>query len=204
MHSYKVNHIKQLESEPIYVLRETAAQFGNPVMLFSGGKDSIVMAWLARKAFHPAKLPLPLLHVDTGHNFPETIAYRDAFVKAVDKRLNLFKVRDFMTADPVVLRHDDTLAVAIHKMAVGGFRHIPLVNDDGKPIGVMPPYSIPVISTASSIEAKEILRTSSHRRATPLTSARVVASTRHAAMRTWPSRLPDRTTQLADASSGTA
>ncbi len=62
---------------------------------------------------------------------------RDAFVKAVDKRLNLFKVRDFMTADPVVLRHDDTLAVAIHKMAVGGFRHIPLVNDDGKPIGVV-------------------------------------------------------------------
>jgi sulfate adenylyltransferase subunit 2 len=94
MHSYKVNHIKQLESEAIYVLRETAAQFGNPVMLFSGGKDSIVMAWLARKAFHPAKLPFPLLHVDTGHNFPETIAYRDEFVKDVNARLEVAYVQD--------------------------------------------------------------------------------------------------------------
>ncbi len=94
MHSYKVNHIKQLESEAIYVLRETAAQFSNPVMLFSGGKDSIVMAWLARKAFHPARLPFPLLHVDTGHNFPETITYRDQFVTDVNARLEVAYVQD--------------------------------------------------------------------------------------------------------------
>lgn len=81
--SYRVNHLQQLESEAIYVLRETAAQFDKPVLLFSGGKDSIVMAHLARKAFHPARLPFPLLHVDTGHNFPETIDYRDRFVAEI-------------------------------------------------------------------------------------------------------------------------
>ena len=81
MSSYRVNHIQQLESEAIFVLREVAAQFDNPVMMFSGGKDSIVMAHLASKAFHPAKLPFPLLHVDTGHNFVETINYIDEFVQ---------------------------------------------------------------------------------------------------------------------------
>ncbi len=83
IHSYRVSHLQQLEAEAIYVLRETAAQFDKPVLLFSGGKDSIVMAHLARKAFHPARLPFPLLHVDTGHNFPETIAYRDAFAAEI-------------------------------------------------------------------------------------------------------------------------
>jgi sulfate adenylyltransferase subunit 2 len=87
MHSYKLNHVQQLESEAIYVLRETAAQFEKPALLFSGGKDSIVMAHLARKAFHPAKLPFPLVHVDTGHNFSETIAYRDKYVEEVGARL---------------------------------------------------------------------------------------------------------------------
>ena len=80
MSSYRINHLDQLESEALFVLREVAAQFDNPVMLFSGGKDSIVMAHLAFKAFHPARLPFPLLHVDTGHNFSETIEYRDQFV----------------------------------------------------------------------------------------------------------------------------
>ena len=102
MHSYKVNHIKQLESEAIYVLRETAAQFENPVMLFSGGKDSIVMAWLAHKAFHPAKLPFPLLHVDTGHNFPETITYRDMFVEKIGARLHVGYVQDSIDQGKVV------------------------------------------------------------------------------------------------------
>ncbi|MEY4483526.1 MAG: sulfate adenylyltransferase subunit CysD, partial [Verrucomicrobiota bacterium] len=78
-----ITHLQFLESEAIYVLRETAAQFQKPAMLFSGGKDSIVMAWLARKAFHPSRLPFPLLHIDTGHNFPEAIEYRDWFVKEV-------------------------------------------------------------------------------------------------------------------------
>ena len=78
-----ITHLQFLESEAIYILRETAAQFQKPGLLFSGGKDSIVMAWLARKAFYPSKLPFPLVHVDTGHNFPEAMTYRDWFVKEI-------------------------------------------------------------------------------------------------------------------------
>ena len=74
MPDYQFSHLDQLEAEAIFVLRETAAQFENPALLFSGGKDSIVMAWLARKAFWPARMPFPLVHIDTGHNFPETMA----------------------------------------------------------------------------------------------------------------------------------
>jgi len=82
MTSRKVNnHLKELEDEAIYVMREVAAQFERPVLLFSGGKDSICMFHLARKAFYPSKIPFPLLHVDTGHNFPETIAFRDKLVE---------------------------------------------------------------------------------------------------------------------------
>ena len=77
-----------------YVLRETAAQFDKPALLFSGGKDSIVMAHLARKAFHPARLPFPLLHVDTGHNFPETISYRDEYVDLLKADLIVALVQD--------------------------------------------------------------------------------------------------------------
>lgn len=73
-------HLKTLENESIYVLRETAAQFERPVLLFSGGKDSILMVHLALKAFYPARIPFPLVHIDTGHNFPETIAFRDEMV----------------------------------------------------------------------------------------------------------------------------
>jgi len=93
-HSYQINHLKQLESEAIYVLRETAAQFEKPALLFSGGKDSIVMAWLARKAFWPARLPFPLVHVDTGHNFPETIEYRDRFVADIKATLVVGSVQE--------------------------------------------------------------------------------------------------------------
>ena len=87
--NYKLTHLAQLESEAIYILRESAAQFENPVLLFSGGKDSIVMAHLAKKAFWPAKLPFTLLHVDTGHNFPETIDYRDRYVKELGAPLQV-------------------------------------------------------------------------------------------------------------------
>ncbi|MCB1013464.1 MAG: phosphoadenosine phosphosulfate reductase family protein, partial [Microthrixaceae bacterium] len=80
MHSYRLTHLKELESESIFILREVAAQFDNPALLFSGGKDSIVCFHLARKAFHPARVPFPLVHIDTGHNFPETIEFRDALV----------------------------------------------------------------------------------------------------------------------------
>ena len=102
MPSYRVNHLQQLESEAIYVLRETAAQFEKPVLLFSGGKDSIVMAHLAWKAFHPAKLPFVLLHVDTGHNFPETIEYRDRFVAKIGARLDVALVQDSIDQGKVV------------------------------------------------------------------------------------------------------
>jgi len=87
MRSYSLTHLRELESESIYVLREVASQFDNPVMLFSGGKDSIVMFHLARKAFWPAKVPFPLLHIDTGHNFPETIAFRDALIEKTGAKL---------------------------------------------------------------------------------------------------------------------
>ena len=87
MPDYHLSHLAQLEAEAIFVLRETAAQFENPALLFSGGKDSIVMARLARKAFWPARLPFPLVHIDTGQNFRETIAYRDDFVRELGARL---------------------------------------------------------------------------------------------------------------------
>ncbi|MCX7861425.1 MAG: sulfate adenylyltransferase subunit CysD [Bacteroidales bacterium] len=81
MISYKNTHLQELENEAIYVIREAAAQFERPTMLFSGGKDSIVMYHLARKAFYPAKVPFPLLHIDTGHNFQETLEFRDYLMK---------------------------------------------------------------------------------------------------------------------------
>ncbi len=81
MKNYSINHLRELESESMFVLREVAAQFENPVMLFSGGKDSIVMFHLARKAFFPAKVPFALMHIDTGHNFQETIVFRDDLAK---------------------------------------------------------------------------------------------------------------------------
>ncbi|OYV03683.1 MAG: sulfate adenylyltransferase small subunit, partial [Verrucomicrobiales bacterium VVV1] len=93
MPSYQLSHLDQIEAEAIFILRETAAQFQNPGLLFSGGKDSIVMAWIARKAFHPARMPFPLVHVDTGHNFPETITYRDDFAAKIEARLIVGSVK---------------------------------------------------------------------------------------------------------------
>lgn len=87
MPDYQLSHLDQLEAEAIFILRETAAQFENPALLFSGGKDSIVMAHLASKAFWPARLPFPLVHIDTGHNFQETIEYRDQFAEKIGARL---------------------------------------------------------------------------------------------------------------------
>jgi len=91
---YKLTHLKELEAESIYVLREVAAQFERPAILFSGGKDSIVVTYLAYKAFYPAKIPFPLLHIDTGHNFQETLDYRDALVKKLDARLVIGSVQE--------------------------------------------------------------------------------------------------------------
>ncbi len=94
MPHYQLDHLDQIEAEAIFVLRETTAQFQNAALLFSGGKDSIVMAHLAAKAFWPAKIPFPLLHIDTGHNFEETLGYRDAFADKIGARLVVGSVQD--------------------------------------------------------------------------------------------------------------
>ncbi|MFT7613428.1 MAG: sulfate adenylyltransferase subunit 2, partial [Parvicellaceae bacterium] len=94
MSSYSLTHLKELESESIFLIREVAAQFENPVLLFSGGKDSIVCYHLARKAFFPAKVPFPLMHVDTGHNFSETIEFRDQLMEKTGARLIIASVQD--------------------------------------------------------------------------------------------------------------
>ncbi|MEQ9423485.1 MAG: sulfate adenylyltransferase subunit CysD [Cyclobacteriaceae bacterium] len=93
MHSYYLSHLKELEAEAIYVLREVYAQFERPAILFSGGKDSLVVTHLAKKAFAPAKIPFPLLHVDTGHNFPETMQFRDDLVQKLGARLIIGSVQ---------------------------------------------------------------------------------------------------------------
>lgn len=87
MHSYYLKHLRELEAESIFVIREVYAQFNNPCLLFSGGKDSIILTHLAKKAFWPAKVPFPLVHIDTGHNFPETLVFRDALVKKLGAQL---------------------------------------------------------------------------------------------------------------------
>jgi sulfate adenylyltransferase subunit 2 len=86
--------VDALESEAIYIFREVVAQFEKPVLLFSGGKDSITLVRLAQKAFFPAKIPFPLLHIDTGHNFPETLAFRDKLVEELDLKLIVRNVQD--------------------------------------------------------------------------------------------------------------
>ena len=101
MKDYTVTHLKHLESEAIYVLRETSAQFENPALLFSGGKDSIVMTYLAKKAFWPGKVPFPLVHIDTGHNFIETINYRDSLVAELGASLIVGSVPDAIDAGKV-------------------------------------------------------------------------------------------------------
>jgi sulfate adenylyltransferase subunit 2 len=94
MYNYNISHLRELEAESIYVMREVAAQFERPVMLFSGGKDSIIMFHLARKAFFPSKLPFPLLHIDTGHNFKETLDFRDKLMQETGTRLEVRYVED--------------------------------------------------------------------------------------------------------------
>lgn len=94
MDSYNISHLKQLESEAIYIFREAASTLENPILLFSGGKDSIVLTRLAQKAFWPAKVPFPLLHIDTGHNFEETIKFRDKLAEERGFDLQVRYVQD--------------------------------------------------------------------------------------------------------------
>ena len=102
MRAYNLTHLRELESESMFVLREVAAQFERPVLLFSGGKDSIVVSHLARKAFFPAPIPFKLMHVDTGHNFSEAIEYRDSWVKEIGAQLVVASVQDSIDKGRVV------------------------------------------------------------------------------------------------------
>jgi len=101
------SHLDWLESEAIFILREVAGECANPVLFFSGGKDSIVLLRLAEKAFRPAKFPFPLMHIDTGHNFPEVIALRDARAAELGERLIVRSVEDSMRRGTVKLRRSD-------------------------------------------------------------------------------------------------
>jgi len=100
------SHLDWLESEAIHILREVAAECEKPVLLFSGGKDSVVLLRLAEKAFRPARLPFPLMHIDTGHNFDEVIAFRDAHARQLGERLIVRSVEDSMARGTVVLRSE--------------------------------------------------------------------------------------------------
>src|SRR5690348_17540900 len=102
MRSYQQSHLRALEAEAIHVMREVAAQLERPVLLFSGGKDSIVLLRLAEKAFRPARFPFPLMHVDTGHNFPEVIEYRDRRVAELCERLIVASVQESIGKGRVV------------------------------------------------------------------------------------------------------
>ena len=102
MTKYFLNYLDELEAEAVFVLREVYAQFQNPVILFSGGKDSIVLAHLAKKAFHPAKVPFPLMHIDTGHNFPETIQFRDDLITKLGATLLVGSVQEAIDTNRVV------------------------------------------------------------------------------------------------------
>jgi sulfate adenylyltransferase subunit 2 len=99
---YELSHLDTLEAESIHIFREVAAEIENPVLLFSGGKDSIVLLRLAEKAFRPAKFPFPIMHVDTGHNFPEVIEFRDRLVDELGERLIVASVQDSIDKGRVV------------------------------------------------------------------------------------------------------
>ncbi|MDG1278228.1 MAG: sulfate adenylyltransferase subunit CysD [Algoriphagus sp.] len=101
MKNYYLPHLKELEAEAIFLIREVVSQFEKPALLFSGGKDSIVLAHLAKKAFYPAKIPFPLIHIDTGHNFPETIEFRDSLVEKLGVQLLVGSVQESINSGRV-------------------------------------------------------------------------------------------------------
>ena len=102
MNKYQLSHLEELEAESIFILREVVSQFENPVLLFSGGKDSIVCYHLARKAFYPANVPFPLMHIDTGHNFDELYLFRDELVKETKARLIIASVQKSIDEGKVI------------------------------------------------------------------------------------------------------
>ena len=104
----RLTQLQWLESEAIHIIREVAAEFERPVLLFSGGKDSVVMLHLATKAFWPAPVPFPVMHVDTGHNFPEVLAFRDATVERLGLRIEIVEVQDYIDDGRLRERSDGT------------------------------------------------------------------------------------------------
>src|SRR5471030_1777009 len=102
MSKHQLDYLDELEAEAIYILPEVAGQFERPALLFSGGKDSITLVRLAEKAFRPGKFPFPLVHIDTGHNFIETIEYRDAMVKRLGEKLIVGSVQESIDEGKVV------------------------------------------------------------------------------------------------------
>jgi sulfate adenylyltransferase subunit 2 len=100
--TYELSHLETLEAESIHIFREVAAEFERPVLLFSGGKDSLVLLRLAEKAFRPARFPFPIMHVDTGHNFPEVIEFRDRLIEQIGERLIVARVQDSIDKGRVV------------------------------------------------------------------------------------------------------
>lgn len=126
--NYHLSHLKELEAESIFIIREVAAQFQKPVLMFSGGKDSILMTYLAQKAFYPAKIPFPLLHIDTGHNFPETIKFRDALMERLGVKLIVGSVQNAIDTGMVTeekgynaSRNSLQTAVLLDELEKGGF-----------------------------------------------------------------------------------
>ena len=111
-------HLEWLESEAIFILREVAGECANPVLFFSGGKDSIILLRLAEKAFRPARFPFPLLHIDTGHNFPEVIAFRDARTAELGERLVVRSVEDSMRRGTVRLRRPEDSRNAVQSVTL--------------------------------------------------------------------------------------
>src|SRR3982751_5997876 len=104
--TYELTNLGRLEAESIHIFREVAAEFERPVLLFSGGKDSVVMLHLAAKAFYPAKVPFPVMHVDTGHNFPEVLEFRDSTVERLGVRLVVARVEESLARGRVRERPD--------------------------------------------------------------------------------------------------
>ena len=102
MNKYQLSHLEELEAESIFVIREVASQFEKPVLLFSGGKDSIICYHLARKAFYPANVPFPIMHIDTGHNFDELYQFRDELVKETKARLIIASVQKSIDEGKVI------------------------------------------------------------------------------------------------------
>ncbi len=100
--TYRLSYLEEIESEAIYVIREAYAQFENPCILFSGGKDSIVLSYLAKKAFHPANIPFSLLHIDTGHNFQETLDFRDMWAEKIGAKLIIGSVQESIDQGKVI------------------------------------------------------------------------------------------------------